>query len=1095
MLRNFIIDNNTKINTLIVNKYLVTKPVDTSNLTINNTEFKNISNESNYVISSKFYIFKIVVHINNNFNPTNINLFDSGNSILFYKLDGDEILHVNLGLLTFFRILSNNLPNIKIKNSNLDFKVPNSNLSGVLIELIKTSPISYYIKDERDNWVLDCEFYLKDFENFKDPQSFNYDSESDFNWRYDFVDILIFYHNIWWSAILILFNLYNIKVWGGKNDPDSNTNKFRLKVEVLKLLGGFSKLNLLENMLKSTNNHYVINDNKFKIIKEFNVELSSIDETINQQDKELSLTTSVENLLISLKNNLDSVNNLLEDINKIVINQSNDTLESEFEFELEVNMNRGKNKLNLSESDEVSFKPSLKEFEKNIKFNLYFIYVLSLEMLIKITFKKLNYNLKLVNKNKVILSIFEKLLFTTIKNYLTSIFVYNNDYLGIKSNQINLSIPSDFPLPSNLDQNYCLCEKLNKIDNSLTLIFSGVKIKFDIIPEKALNCKETCLSLKGQTDNVSSSATSTTTHKINTISKREYSTYTKRINKPITNKKDSNLDTQNLNYNKGIFMVLEKIKKLTSPTNKKSYSPKEAQLEIENFWSDVIKEKYIENNYKPIQDFQPKIYDVFLFSNIKILERVFPDLYLFLDDIRIFLMTYSVITTYFRRTSRTNISVFVANQILFFIYKNYFDPIISTNSKGVNQSSKRLKSSLLNLEKKEFSRTNLLKSLSKTKRERLEKSIDLPLMSKEGLNENNINKKRYEKDTKLKKTLILTKIWDIYNRIIEQKKLENIKIKEYLNKNKKPIDSAFLKENLRLDLSIDFNDFIKEVCINQEANNKNKDSLYFIDRIVNMEDSLLLSYQDKFEFNKRLEFDLIITSFKVKLGERFISYFEDYGLINETWRNGSRHIILQDMDAETSQSLKTLDFNENLIQENIDKLSNILPTNLPMICEPNKWSDTEFGGYLNNSLEKNNLISGLGFTNAHKVKSLKNLYSAINYLNSIKFKVNTEVLDYILTFKNILFKNYYNTSDNEKLNDKILRDLVTLEIAKTFYSVPFYLNTFADWRGRIYTNSYYLSYQGSDLSLALIEFDEGQIITEKGVYFFKNLRSQRTQRG
>jgi hypothetical protein len=46
--------------------------------------------------------------------------------------------------------------------------------------------------------------------------------------------------------------------------------------------------------------------------------------------------------------------------------------------------------------------------------------------------------------------------------------------------------------------------------------------------------------------------------------------------------------------------------------------------------------------------------------------------------------------------------------------------------------------------------------------------------------------------------------------------------------------------------------------------------------------------------------------------------------------------------------------------------------------------------------------------------------------------------------KDIIFNNYYNNLDSEKLKDNILRDFVTLEIAKTFYNIPFYLNTFAD---------------------------------------------------
>ena len=159
-----------------------------------------------------------------------------------------------------------------------------------------------------------------------------------------------------------------------------------------------------------------------------------------------------------------------------------------------------------------------------------------------------------------------------------------------------------------------------------------------------------------------------------------------------------------------------------------------------------------------------------------------------------------------------------------------------------------------------------------------------------------------------------------------------------------------------------------------------------------------------------------------------------------------------------------------------------------MICQPNKWSDTEYGGYLNNSIEKNKLITGLGINNDHTIQNLDKLYNSINYLNSIKFRINTDTLDFILANKEKVFKYYYQSESNRNgnnINDNLLRDVVTLEIAKTFYNIPFYLNTYADWRGRIYTNSYYLSYQGSSLSLALLQFDVGEYISNSGLYFFK----------
>ena len=87
-------------------------------------------------------------------------------------MDGDDTLHINMGLLTFFKVLSRKIPSIKLKSSSLDFNLPDSNLSGVLQELIKSSPISYYIKDKDGDWILDYEFYLNDFLRFGDRKIF-----------------------------------------------------------------------------------------------------------------------------------------------------------------------------------------------------------------------------------------------------------------------------------------------------------------------------------------------------------------------------------------------------------------------------------------------------------------------------------------------------------------------------------------------------------------------------------------------------------------------------------------------------------------------------------------------------------------------------------------------------------------------------------------------------------------------------------------------------------------------------------------------------------------------------------------------------------
>lgn len=70
---------------------------------------------------------------------------------------GDKTLHINIGILTFFKILTSE--NIKIKkrksNAEGDFYVPNSNLSLIIEKLIKTEIITLYKKESNSEWVWD----------------------------------------------------------------------------------------------------------------------------------------------------------------------------------------------------------------------------------------------------------------------------------------------------------------------------------------------------------------------------------------------------------------------------------------------------------------------------------------------------------------------------------------------------------------------------------------------------------------------------------------------------------------------------------------------------------------------------------------------------------------------------------------------------------------------------------------------------------------------------------------------------------------------------------------------------------------------------
>ena len=76
--------------------------------------------------------------------------------------------------------------------------------------------------------------------------------------------------------------------------------------------------------------------------------------------------------------------------------------------------------------------------------------------------------------------------------------------------------------------------------------------------------------------------------------------------------------------------------------------------------------------------------------------------------------------------------------------------------------------------------------------------------------------------------------------------------------------------------------------------------------------------------------------------------------------------------------------------------------------------------------------------------------------------------------------------EKQSHNSKYYQYLNTIKIADLYKEHSFYLPTFADFRGRIYTLTNYLSYQGSDLSRSLLLFANIQeVINSKGLEYLK----------
>ena len=127
---------------------------------------------------------------------------------------------------------------------------------------------------------------------------------------------------------------------------------------------------------------------------------------------------------------------------------------------------------------------------------------------------------------------------------------------------------------------------------------------------------------------------------------------------------------------------------------------------------------------------------------------------------------------------------------------------------------------------------------------------------------------------------------------------------------------------------------------------------------------------------------------------------------------------------------------------------------------------------------KEDIITGSIRYNQHKLEGegrIK-LYKTINYFNKIKFRINHSLLNYLQNSGQFLLS---------KLDSETLFNLqISLRIANLFKDIPFYLNTHADWRGRIYTHSFYISYQGNETASALLQFWDGLPLNNIGLNYF-----------
>jgi hypothetical protein len=191
-------------------------------------------------------------------------------------------------------------------------------------------------------------------------------------------------------------------------------------------------------------------------------------------------------------------------------------------------------------------------------------------------------------------------------------------------------------------------------------------------------------------------------------------------------------------------------------------------------------------------------------------------------------------------------------------------------------------------------------------------------------------------------------------------------------------------------------------------------------------------------------------------------------------------------------------------------ISTVNVTQLPMLVKPNQPSPSGFYlPYLNPEIShifnSFDTIIKNKYDNMIPTEQQSNIIPTINYLNGVRFKINQDVLNKLylewsnlnsLIFKgqNVLkvIKNGMTTKEKREIashNSKYWHIENTINIATLYADSSFYLPTFADFRGRVYTLTHYLTYIGIDIARSLLLFDQEEnelnVLTQEGFDYLK----------
>ena len=241
---------------------------------------------------------------------------------------------------------------------------------------------------------------------------------------------------------------------------------------------------------------------------------------------------------------------------------------------------------------------------------------------------------------------------------------------------------------------------------------------------------------------------------------------------------------------------------------------------------------------------------------------------------------------------------------------------------------------------------------------------------------------------------------------------------------------------------------------------------------------------------------------------------------------GEFYNIKYSYDKKDKKSIKVM-LPDKYLEYLHDKHKSLTSLYLPMLTKPLDWDIhihsgvkhtdmhydvTQYGGFLTNTINKQHFIHNNQNQMGKTLLTNNSIINTLNKIQSVPFKINKVVLDYLLDcieadfdFKDhiILIKhpetkflydlnlNKQNNQQKAKLleilrqNSQYYHTILNLSNALLLYNQTFYHPAFVDWRGRIYTSTNSLSFQSNEFTKSLIMFKEGYILNDSGVESLK----------